>query len=151
ADKPGDHAEFVALGKLPGVDLTGSEVFTTLEPCSKRNPPKQPCAKHLIDHEVGTVYIGSYDLNPAIFRRGWRMLRDAGITLRDFPVDLRRQITADNSHFLSAFKVVEGDSGEFAFDWNLNDGTLPIKTSQGEFLTGWSTNSLSSIHAYGRS
>lgn len=116
-DRPGDHAEFVALGKLTGVELAGAEI---------------------------------YDLNPAIFRQGWRMMRDADLTLRDFPADLREQIRADNSRFLNAFQVVEGDSGTFAFDWNLNDGTLPIRTSQVEFQTKWSTAGRDSIHAYGR-
>lgn len=149
-DRPGDHAEFIALGKALDRDLTGAEVFTTLEPCSRRNPPKKPCAEHLINRRVGAVYIGSYDLNPVIYRQGWRMLRDAGIALRDFPADLREQIATDNGVFLGRFQGVDEDEGEFAFDWSLNDDTLPIRTTKAEFLTGWSTAGRDSIHAYGR-
>jgi diaminohydroxyphosphoribosylaminopyrimidine deaminase/5-amino-6-(5-phosphoribosylamino)uracil reductase len=147
---PGGHAEYLALQKLSGVDLTGSDVFTTLEPCSKRNPPKLPCAQHLIDHGVGTVFIGSYDRNPAIYRQGWKMLRDAGITLRDFPADLRAELAAVNDEFQHSFQCAQGDEGEFRFDWSQQDGTLEIETSAGKFVTGWSTNGASSIHVYAR-
>jgi diaminohydroxyphosphoribosylaminopyrimidine deaminase / 5-amino-6-(5-phosphoribosylamino)uracil reductase len=147
---PGAHAEFIALGKIPDRDLGDAEVFTTLEPCSKRNPPKHPCAKRLIDRGASTVYIGSYDPNPIIFRAGWRMLRDAGVLLKDFPADLRVEIEADNRAFPDRFQVAEGDAGEIRFDWSRNDGALPIKTSAGEFQTGWSTNGADSVHAYGR-
>ena len=150
-DKPGDHAEFVALGKLPEVDLTGAEVFTTLEPCSNRNPPKTPCAQHLIDRGAGTVHIGAYDRNPMIYRRGWRMLRDAGVVLKDFPADLRAVISAENGEFLNSFVRVAGDRGEFRFDWTQQNGTLEFETSVGKFVTGWSTNGAKSIHAYARS
>jgi diaminohydroxyphosphoribosylaminopyrimidine deaminase / 5-amino-6-(5-phosphoribosylamino)uracil reductase len=149
-DKGGDHAEFIALHQIPSkVDLATAEVFTTLEPCSQRNPPKKPCATHLIERGVGTVHIGSYDLNPRIFRQGWRMLNEAGIALKDFPSDLRDEIATDNQAFLDGFRAAEADSGIFRFDWTLNDGALPVKTTAGEFITRWSGRGQGSIYAYG--
>jgi diaminohydroxyphosphoribosylaminopyrimidine deaminase / 5-amino-6-(5-phosphoribosylamino)uracil reductase len=147
-----EHAEALALRQIPeDVGLSGAAVFTTLEPCCWRpSKNRTPCAALLIERRVDTVYIGAYDRNPIIWHRGWRALRDAGVNVIDFPPDLRAEIVADNGDFLEKFQAVERDSGTFAFDWNLNDGTLPIKTSRGEFLTGWSTSSADSIHAYGR-
>lgn len=44
----GRHAEFCALKKVnedvDNVDLRGCTVYTTLERCSKRKPPRIPCA-----------------------------------------------------------------------------------------------------------
>jgi pyrimidine deaminase RibD-like protein len=42
---PGDHAEFCLLKELAGADLSGAEVFTTLDPCTRRGEGKVPCAQ----------------------------------------------------------------------------------------------------------
>src|SRR5260370_37113707 len=55
----GDHGEYCALKKLNEADVQGSTVYTTLEPCSTRNPPKKPCTERLIDGKVARVVSGS--------------------------------------------------------------------------------------------
>lgn len=73
-------------------------MYTTLEPCIATT---SECAKLLKEEKVGAVVIGSYDPNPQINRRGWEVLRDGGIKLRDFDADLRPLIEEINSDFVS--------------------------------------------------
>src|SRR5712692_2127947 len=57
----GNHGEFCALKKLNEADVQGATVYTTLEPCSTRKPPKMPCTKRLIDSKVARVVYGMAD------------------------------------------------------------------------------------------
>lgn len=144
---PGNHAEKCAIDFADGRDLSGSIVYTTLEPCSRRNSPKIACAQRLIDQGVRTVYIGLYDPNPKIYREGWKMLRDAGIELKDFPSDLREQLLAINSVFLGQFRSNRNPSGTATFDYVRSPifsiGEAPITID-----TRWSHAASGFIHAY---
>lgn len=62
------HAEYGVLMELADMNLSGAQVFTTLEPCSNRNHPKISCARRLTDAGVSEVWIGIYDPNPVIRR-----------------------------------------------------------------------------------
>jgi pyrimidine deaminase RibD-like protein len=130
---PGCHAEYCALTSVRDEDLTGATVYTTLEPCSSRNPGKTACAQRLIDRRIGETVIGLYDPNPVIHREGWRMLRDAGVRLRDFPSELRNELRCANLDFLDQFRFLRKESGEAKFDhrqqWKYTVGeTSPIVT-----------------------
>ncbi|MEA2686587.1 MAG: diaminohydroxyphosphoribosylaminopyrimidine deaminase, partial [Actinomycetota bacterium] len=73
---PGDHAEYcmiAQLGERVGA-LAGATVYTTLEPCTQRNPPNVPCVELLIAEGVAIVYIGMLDPDARIRELGWRAL-----------------------------------------------------------------------------
>ena len=147
---PGDHAEFCALEKtLAGQDLSGATVYTTLEPCSSRNHPKVPCAVRLVERRVSEVVIGIYDPDPRVNRRGWKILDDAGVQLRDFPEPLRAQIKSDNTAFLAKYIERRARTGDdVLFDYTQNNGQFRLGEEGHVVDTKWSTAGSGSIHAY---
>jgi diaminohydroxyphosphoribosylaminopyrimidine deaminase/5-amino-6-(5-phosphoribosylamino)uracil reductase len=143
----GRHAEFGLVEKLGKENLEGATIFTTLEPCSRRNFPKMPCAQQLIDAKVAVVYIGMYDSNPLIYREGWSMLRDAGITIRDYRADLRQEIMADNKLFIDTFRLAVGERGSASFDYSQNGGKFILKHDEMEINTTWTARGRDTIYA----
>lgn len=151
ARNPGDHAEYCvveALRERPGA-LAGATVFTTLEPCTRRKPPKIPCAQRLIDEGVARVYIGMLDPDPAIRELGWKALRGAGIECRDFSAECRTELLSMNTPFIERFQVVTGPTGRIRFDYMQNGGAMRIQNGGAVFDTRWSMAGKGSIHAYG--
>ena len=73
------HAERNALTRYPG-DLTGAEMYVTLEPCCHHgNTP--PCTDIIIEKGIRKVYVGSMDPNPKVAGKGVQILRDHGIEI----------------------------------------------------------------------
>jgi pyrimidine deaminase RibD-like protein len=148
----GHHAEYGLIRQLEaqGEDLRGVTVYTTLEPCSSRNHPKVPCAQHLIDAGISEVHIGMYDPNPRIYRDGWRMFRDAGIRLKDFPRDLRAEIERDNQEFRDQFLTRTGVSGRnVCFDYKQNGGAFSIQDNGLEVTIRLTARGADSVYLYG--
>lgn len=72
-----NHAEINAFENA-GEDVTGAEMYVTLEPCSHYGKTP-PCAKTIIEKKIAKVYVGLLDPNPLVAGRGIKMLESAGI------------------------------------------------------------------------
>lgn len=95
----GRHAEFAALETIPGLDIAGCTVYTTMEPCTIRRPPKRPCVDLLTERRVSRVIIGMLDPNPAITGRGLLRLREAGVDVSLFPQEFMFEVEDLNTAF----------------------------------------------------
>ena len=73
----GFHAERNALIRCDE-DLTGAEMYVTLEPCCHTGKTP-PCTDIIIERGIGTVYIGSDDPNPLVAGKGVELLEKAGV------------------------------------------------------------------------
>src|ERR1700691_5829533 len=99
----GDHAEFCGLKKLTAVEVEGATVYTTLEPCSSRKHPKQPCTKHLIDGKLARVVFGMPDKDPSVY--GHHTLIEASIEIGVFPHNLIQELQTLNKTWSDSLRV----------------------------------------------
>jgi len=144
----GDHAEYTLFEKiLNGKDVKGATLFTTLEPCTNRNNHK-PCSDWIIEKGISHVYIGILDPNPKIYNNGCKKLKEAGIEVSYFPIDLRKEISEDNARFIEQFDANPNLSGRATFDYTNNNGLFVIGNNEMIFETKWSPAGNQSIHAY---
>ena len=75
----GFHAERNALTRCTE-DLTGAEMYVTLEPCCHYgNTP--PCTEIIIERGISKVYVGCMDANPQVAGKGVQILREHGIAV----------------------------------------------------------------------
>eukprot|EP01102_Stenamoeba_stenopodia_P015523 TRINITY_DN52_c0_g1_i2.p1 TRINITY_DN52_c0_g1~~TRINITY_DN52_c0_g1_i2.p1 ORF type:complete len:303 (-),score=19.76 TRINITY_DN52_c0_g1_i2:77-985(-) len=149
----GAHAEYMLLESagLP-FNLEGYTIFTTLEPCTKRNPGKIPCADRIISRNVSRIFIGMYDPNPVVYRRGWALLSEYGREMRDFTDPLRKEAEKQNEKFVEQYFVGSGISGtnsHLPFDYSQRGGVYTIRHGQLEFSTRWGRRGEHDIYAYG--
>lgn len=71
------HAEAMAIENATE-DLSGSEIYVNLEPCSHYgNQP--PCAMAIVNSGIKKVYIGTKDPNPLVAGKGIEILESNGI------------------------------------------------------------------------
>lgn len=99
----GDHGEYCALKKLPPADVQGATVYTTLEPCSERKPPKKSCTDRLIEGKVARVMYGMGDKHESVY--GHASLQEAGIAVATFPDDLMPELLAMNKAWSDSLRT----------------------------------------------
>jgi pyrimidine deaminase RibD-like protein len=98
---PGEHAEYTLLHKKLQTEIvSGSTLYVTLEPCTKRSPSKTPCADGIIERKIKRVVFGCIDRNPNIRGEGEVRLMDAGIEIGKFDSDLLLIIEELNRDFV---------------------------------------------------
>jgi diaminohydroxyphosphoribosylaminopyrimidine deaminase/5-amino-6-(5-phosphoribosylamino)uracil reductase len=98
---PHDHAEEVALAKVPANDarLANATIYTSLEPCSKRASRPRTCTELIIAAGLPRVVLAWRE--PAIFVdcEGAELLHAAGLEVVEFP-DLAEGVRQINAHLL---------------------------------------------------
>jgi len=89
----GDHAEYTLIDRyLSDKNLDGATLYVTLEPCTRRNPPKKPCAERVVGARIRRVFVGMTDPNPDICGRGVQYLMNHGVEVDFFDLDLVHEI-----------------------------------------------------------
>lgn len=73
-----DHAEIVALKKLPPAGAGGAALYVTLEPCCHKDKRTPPCVDRILSAGIQKVVIGARDPNPKVCGEGIRRLRRGG-------------------------------------------------------------------------
>lgn len=144
----GDHAEYTLFEKkLKGKDVSGSILFTTLEPCTSRKTHK-PCSDWIIEKKISKVYIGMLDPNPKIYLAGVKKLKSAEIEVEYYPEIYRQEIKLHNADFVQQYKANPELEGEAKFDFTNNDGTFTVGHQEFMCELKFSNASNRSIHAY---
>ena len=104
----GNHAEYILIERLLGnKNLEGSALYVTLEPCTVREPPKQPCVKNIVSARIGNVWIGMLDPNPDIQGEGIKYLQGHGVEVDFFDIDMIQQIRQENKDFIEQYEQAE--------------------------------------------
>ena len=99
--REGDHAEFTLLErKFPNENLEGCTLFTTLEPCVERNPPKVPCCRRTTNARIKKVFVGIEDRDPTVDGKGIKHLENHGVEVKMFDREFQRIIEKENEAFL---------------------------------------------------
>ncbi len=99
--RDGDHAEFTLLErKLGNKKLDDCILFTTLEPCVERNPPKIACCKRTSKARIKTVYVGITDPDYTVYGKGIKHLEDNHVKIIMFDRDLQKIIEDENTEFI---------------------------------------------------
>lgn len=107
----GDHAEFTIFEKLiSDEDPVGGTLYVTLEPCTKRERPKKPCAQRIVEKDIVRVVIGILDPNPEL-DRGVTYLRKHGVKVDFFDEDLAEEIRIRNKDFIDFMQNSRQEKG----------------------------------------
>lgn len=98
--REGDHAEYTLIErKLSNEKLEECTLYTTLEPCVERNPPKVPCCRRTTNARIKNVYVGITDPDPTVDGKGIKHLETNGAKVLMFDRDLQQIIETENAQF----------------------------------------------------
>lgn len=102
------HAERIAIEKLQRVELAGSTVYTTLEPCINFHKDQGigSCADLIIESGVERVVIGVLDPNATIYSQGFRKLLENGVSVGFFSRKLREVLEEETFEYGDVHRVV---------------------------------------------
>lgn len=111
--REGDHAEYGLLErKLPNQKLDECILFTTLEPCVKRNEPKKGCCKRITNARIKKVYVGLQDPDPTVAGDGIEHMERHGVKVVMFDREFQRIIEDENKEYLKQALRRVGKAGE---------------------------------------
>ena len=111
--REGDHGEYTLLErKLASQRLDECILFTTLEPCMERTPPKVCCARRITLARIKTVYIGIQDPDKSVDGEGIRYLESENVEVPPFPRDLQEEIERVNADFIANANERKKESNE---------------------------------------
>ncbi len=107
-EKPGIHAERVAIEKLNGEELKKSTIYTTLEPCVTIQPEQniECCAELIVKSGIREAVIGVLDPNGTIYSEGYRKLLENKISVRFFNRNLRKAVEEETFEFGDIHKLI---------------------------------------------
>lgn len=123
------HAERNAI-KGCKEDMTGAEIYVTLEPCCHfgKTPP---CTEAIIESGIKKVYIGSHDPNPLVAGKGAQILREHGIEVEEGI--LREECDRINDVF---FHYITHDTPFVVMKYAMTaDGKIACHTGKSKWIT----------------
>lgn len=133
----GPHAEVNAIASVKDCDrhlLAKSTIYVTLEPCSHYGKTP-PCAKLIIDTGIPNVVTGAPDPNPLVSGKGIRMLREAGISVKEGILleeclDINRRFMTAQTHHRPWIQLKWAQSADgFIAGSGVDGEPLPVKFS----------------------
>ncbi len=111
-------------------DVTGADMYVTLEPCSHYGKTP-PCALKIIEKKINRVFISQLDPNPLVNRKGVKLLEDAGIIVESGI--LENETKAQNEIFL---KYIQTKKPFVAMKYAMTlDGKIATKTRDSKWIT----------------
>ncbi|MBO5489017.1 MAG: bifunctional diaminohydroxyphosphoribosylaminopyrimidine deaminase/5-amino-6-(5-phosphoribosylamino)uracil reductase RibD [Eubacterium sp.] len=124
------HAERNALMKCDE-DLTGADMYVTLEPCCHHGKTP-PCTDIIIERGIGKVYVGAMDPNPKVAGNGVRILREHGIEVETGIME--KECTELNETF---FHYITRKIPYIAMKYAMTmDGKIATYTGDSKWVTG---------------
>ena len=101
---PGNtHAEESALMKLnvENISAEGSDLYSTMEPCSERLSGNIPCSHHIIKNKIKRVFVGVTEPSNFVNCEGIQQLLNANIEVITVKADgLKEKCLAPNKHIV---------------------------------------------------